>query len=85
MNRLLGGEIQGIKPVTDSGDSNTNAGVPNPVLMFLGKREEPQIKSSKSATRKVRNNDDLRAMHQAGGYNHSEYERRNWSEIYMQI
>ena len=53
----------------------------NPVVAFLASREEPKLVSSTRSLKAVRSNADLRKMHQAGGYDFSEYERKNFSEL----
>lgn len=53
----------------------------NPVAAFLASREEPKLVSSTRSLKAVRSNADLRKMHQAGGYDFSEYERKNFSEL----
>lgn len=56
----------------------------NPVAAFLASREEPKLVSSTrnlGGLKAVRSNADLRKMHQAGGYDFSEYERKNFSEL----
>lgn len=55
----------------------------NPVVAFLASREEPKLVSTLNhgGLKAVRSNADLRKMHQAGGYDFSEYERKNFSEL----
>lgn len=59
--------------------------VPNPVLKFLNSREAPKAVTIKSESTRNSSNGDLRKMHQAGGYDFSSYEMRNWAEIHMHI
>ena len=61
------------------------ASLPNPVLKFLNSREEPKVISMKGNQGGPKHNMDLRKMHQAGGYDITEYEQRNWSEIKLHI
>jgi hypothetical protein len=63
------------------------ASIPNPVLKFLNSREPPKalVIKSEASNNPNATNVDLRKMHQAGGYDFSSYEARNWSEIYMHI
>lgn len=65
---------------------------PNPVMVFLCQRELPKALHIKSVEEQRhqqhlahKDNKLLRKMHQAGGYEFSSYEKRNWSEIFGQI
>lgn len=57
----------------------------NPVVAFLNQRPEP--KAMETATKSLNdgngrdNNERKRKIHQAGGYDYSFVDRRNWNEI----
>jgi hypothetical protein len=85
ISRLLGNtsgsaEAAAANPVALS----AAAALPNPVLKFLHAREEPKVVSMR-AQQEPRHNVDVRKMHQAGGYDNSSYEQRNWAEINMHL
>eukprot|EP00600_Ochromonadales_sp_CCMP1393_P005205 CAMPEP_0174965244 /NCGR_PEP_ID=MMETSP0004_2-20121128/6331_1 /TAXON_ID=420556 /ORGANISM="Ochromonas sp., Strain CCMP1393" /LENGTH=247 /DNA_ID=CAMNT_0016214065 /DNA_START=139 /DNA_END=882 /DNA_ORIENTATION=- len=93
MARLLGGQSgvdapatqtqqqQPSKPesITPANATTPGSAAPNPVMMFLCQREEPKPISKTQKT--IKHNHDLRKMHQAGGYDFSSYEKRNWTEM----
>jgi hypothetical protein len=57
-------------------------------MMFLSQRPEPQIKPLSEEIKKKRKSltsNDVRLQHTAGGYDHANNDRRNWTEIYSQI
>lgn len=86
MSRLMGGS-------STLGDAATPAqtmapaasALPNPVLKFLHAREEPKVVGMKPAASEPHRNVDVRKMHQAGGYDISLYEKRNWAEIQFHL
>ena len=98
--RLLGtkteGETSTANSTLNAPAAATSSGAPNRVMMFLCQREEPKAISIKSDAvsqqqplqqkhQQVNSNIDLRRMHHASGYDPSNYEKRNWTEIYQHI
>lgn len=60
----------------------------NPVLSYLNTRELPKlltIKDTINHTKNLKTKQDLLKMHQAGGYQYSEYDKKNTFELYYQL
>lgn len=55
--------------------------ISNPVMIFLNQRPLPQPVQSSTKPQSVRDNVKRRRMHEAGGYDFKNYEKRNWMEI----
>ena len=61
----------------------------NPVIMFLNQRPEPKVLvegvTESKKRKELGDNQNLRLMHTAGGYDHAQQNRRNWIEIHSQL
>lgn len=60
----------------------------NAALSLFQQRPEPKPVNSADLTVgrvSIRDARDLREMHRGGGYDHTNYERRNWDEIIGQL
>jgi hypothetical protein len=84
ISRLLGNTSGSAETASHPAVLPAAAALPNPVLKFLHAREEPKVVSMPSQ-HEPRQNVDVRRMHQAGGYDNSSYEQRNWAEINMHL
>jgi hypothetical protein len=82
MSRLMGGPSTSTSTAEATSSQAPPSALPNPVLKFLYSREEPKVVNMKVGQQKEpHRNVDVRKMHQAGGYDISLYEQRNWAEI----
>jgi hypothetical protein len=57
----------------------------NAAQNFFALRPEPKPLTVINTSHPLSRGRELRELHKAGGYDHANYERRNWSEIYDQL
>lgn len=57
----------------------------NPLRTLLNSRPLPKEVPSKNKPQPLKGNEQIRRINQAGGYDHGNYDRRNWTEIRSQL
>jgi hypothetical protein len=57
----------------------------NAAQNFFALRPEPKPLTVPNVSQPLSRGRELRELHKAGGYDHANYERRNWTEIFTQM
>lgn len=81
-------EVLATGKATEAANAPLLVAANNAALSLFQQRPEPKPVNSADLTVgrvPIRDARDLREMHRGGGYDHTNYERRNWDEIIGQL
>ena len=81
----LAGATSNSAPATAAPPTQPLSSSINIAQQYFSQRPEPLPIVDSNKRKKCRTSEDVRLMHRVGGYDHADYQNRNWFEIRNQL